>query len=69
MGFAVWFVFNSMRMSCYMSESVGLAVLLVHTINSVLLLAAFLFERRGRFVTIPLLSWFLIVMLVMMSSH
>jgi hypothetical protein len=47
-GFAVWFMFNSLRMSCSMSGSVGSAAPLAHTINSVLLLAAILFERRWR---------------------
>ena len=68
-GFAVWFMCNSLRMSCTMSGSIGSLAVLAHTTNSVLLLGAILFERRWRLIAIPVFSWFVIGALVAMSVH
>ena len=68
-GFAAWFMCNSLRMSCSASGTIGSVAILVHTINCVLLLAAVLIERRWRLIAVPLLSWFLAGMLVAMFAH
>jgi len=52
-----------------MSGSVGAVAILAHTINSVLLLVAVLFERRWRLIFIPIVSWFVVTTLVAMSMH
>jgi hypothetical protein len=67
--FAIWFMFNSLSMSCSMSGDIASCVLLVHTINSALFLAAILFERKWRLVAIPIMSWFIVSVLVKMSVH
>jgi hypothetical protein len=67
--FAIWFMFNSLRMSCSMSGDVASCVLLVHTINSALFLAAILFERKWRLGAIPVISWFIVGSLVIMAVH
>jgi hypothetical protein len=67
--FAIWFMFNSLRMSCSMSGDIASCVLLVHTINSALFLAAILFERKWRLVALPVVSWFIIGALVIMTVH
>lgn len=69
LGFAVWFMFNSLRMSCLMSGSFGEAVINAHTTTSILLLAAILYERRFKFIAIPALSWIAVGALVGMSIH
>jgi hypothetical protein len=68
-GFAVWFMFNSLHMSCIMSLHIGSLVALLHTINSAFLLAAILFERKWGLIAIPLLSWFIVATLVKLSIH
>jgi len=67
--FAIWFMVNSASMSCSMSGDIASCVLLVHTINSALFLAAILFERKWWLVAIPVISWFIVSTLVIMAVH
>lgn len=68
-GFAVWFILNTLHMSCIMSHRIGSLVVLLHTINSAFLLSAILFERKWGLIAIPLLSWFMVATLVKLSIH
>jgi hypothetical protein len=68
-GFAAGFMLNSLHMSCVMSLRIGSLVVLLHTINSIFLLAAILFERKWGIIAIPLLSWFMVATLVKLSIH
>jgi len=67
--FAIWFMANSLSMSCSMSGDIASCVLLVHSINSALFLTAILFERKWWLVPIPIVSWFIIGALVIMATH
>jgi hypothetical protein len=67
--FAIWFMFSSQHMSCSMSGDIASCVVLVHTINSALFLAAILFERKWMLVVIPVVSWFIVSVLVKMAVH
>lgn len=68
-GFAAWFMLSNLHMSCVMSLRIGSLVALLHTINSVFLLAAILLERKWGLIAIPLLSWFIVATLVKLSIH
>jgi hypothetical protein len=67
--FAIWFMFDSLSMSCSMAGDIASCVILVNTINSALFLGANLFEHKWRLVPIPIASWFIVSVLVKMAVH
>ena len=68
-GFAMWFMCYSTRLSCAMSDAVGLAAFQAHTITAILLLVATLIARKRHLMVIPFLSWVLVSFLTPMFAH